>query len=245
MRRATLADRTGRPVATYEEAGMRGGRPWADFLEPKPGVGRDDVVAAVLGGLACWAVSASPDLGAALVARGATPARHSHVLSLDLLAPPRPAPPAPAGVVIEPFERVEADLVRANEAAYPPGHPDHRPAGSLEDLVHLAAGAVVGPLLACSRVARRDGRAIGAAMVTRDDRPGPVGGPWLAELFRDPRDPGPGTGAALLGAAIAAARADGLERLGLAVTDGNRARGLYAAAGFELVISTVTVTLPG
>ena len=60
--------------------------------------------------------------------------------------------------------------------------------------------SVVGPLLACSRMAVVDGRVAGAAIVNAFPGEPPTAGPWLAELFRDPAYPG--IGRALLRGAL-------------------------------------------
>ena len=65
--RADLDDTTGRTVGTYLP-GERDGRPWADKLEPVPGVAQADVVAAVVTQLAGHGVTSTPELGDTLIA---------------------------------------------------------------------------------------------------------------------------------------------------------------------------------
>jgi predicted N-acetyltransferase YhbS len=88
-----------------------------------------------------------------------------------------------------------------------------------------------------------DGRAIGAVLVTAADGEPPLGGPWLAQLFRDPDPAYAGTGRGLLQAALARLAAAELPALSLAVTDGNPAMHLYEALGFELALSSFSVDL--
>ena len=54
----------------------------------------------------------------------------------------------------------------------------------------------------------------------------------------------PASAAQLLRGALAAAAADGLPALGLVVTGGNPAGGLYEDEGFETVREDISVTMP-
>jgi GNAT superfamily N-acetyltransferase len=146
-------------------------------------------------------------------------------------------------------DRPAADLVAAMMAAYPPGHPDHEPGDDDRTFVRarlerMISGVEIGPLLGCSRLAvAADGTVAGAALVC--DMPGadaPFGGPWIGELFRDPDHPG--AGRALLDRAIRQAAIDGLDALGLVVTEGNPARALYGRTGFRLVRTFLNVDVP-
>jgi hypothetical protein len=196
-------------------------------------------------------VAAEPALGAALAARGARPTRHAHVRSRDLARrPPDETPEPPAGVSIGPLDRDAAELAELYAAAYPPGHPDWtyspRPADFAADLATILGGVIAGPLLDCSRLATAAvGTPVGVLAVTELDGPPPFGGPWVAELFRRPAPPYRGTGRALLLAGVAAAGAAGLTTLGLAVSDGNPADRLYAELGFDRVLSSLVVVVPG
>lgn len=224
----------GRLVAVFERA-ERHGVPLADVLEPCAAL--EDVTEAVLRELPGWLVAGPPELGAALLTAGAQARRHAHVLTHALRDVPAAADPRVVALTASPQE-----LRPAHDAAYGPGHPDHEFAirGGLGALME---GGIVGPVLPCSRMAVVDGRIAGAAIVCASDGRPPLGGPWLAELFREPGRAG--VGAALLRGALAAAALDGLPAMGLAVTEGNRARGLYEELGFELVRTTVTVRVPG
>jgi GNAT superfamily N-acetyltransferase len=98
-------------------------------------------------------------------------------------------------------------------------------------------------MLACSQTAAAGGAMAGAALIL--DRPGdpPLCGPWVGELFRHPDAP-PGTGAALLAAALDRAAADGLPHVGLRVSSGNPALRLYERLGFTPTRSSVAVLVP-
>jgi GNAT superfamily N-acetyltransferase len=133
-------------------------------------------------------------------------------------------------------------LIPAHRAAYRPGHPDYEVARGSDPIARLLRGELVGPLLDASRMALVDGRIVGAAIL--NDFPGgpPYAGPWLSELFRDPAVPG--IGRELLRGALAAAAADGLPALGLAVSGGNPAGDVYLQEGFRTVREDISVTLP-
>jgi GNAT superfamily N-acetyltransferase len=139
-------------------------------------------------------------------------------------------------------------LVPAWAAAYPPEHPDHVPGEvAIEYLREILSGREIGPPLAAGRVALAASGAVGAVLLTQAP-PNPAidwpGGAFVADLFRDPAPRWAGLGGALLRRGIAAAAAEGAERVGLSVTDGNPARRLYAALGFR-VTGVRTVTRPG
>jgi ribosomal protein S18 acetylase RimI-like enzyme len=139
---------------------------------------------------------------------------------------------------------VSADeLLPSHRAAYRPDHPDWAFAQDTSAIGKLLHGELVGPLLACSRMAVVDGRVVGAVIV--NDFPGepPHAGPWVSELFRDPAHGG--IGRALLRGALSAAAADRLPALGLVVSGGNPAAGLYADEGFVVVREDISVDIPG
>lgn len=249
--RRVLIDDAGRPLARFLED-VRDGRRFADLFEPVGGTPVDALVDAVLRDLAGWRVASSPALGRTLIAAGASRGRHAHVMRRSLAG----AVPAEweqgsfPGVRIGPIDRPAADLAPAMQAAVPPGHSDFELgddelANVVARLQRLFDGRAAGPLQACSRVAvDPGGRVRGAALVTEIAvRELPMGGLWLVELFREPG--WSGLGAALLHAALWQAAADGHTEIGLAVTEGNAARGLYEATGFELVSSWLSVDLPG
>lgn len=194
----------------------------------------------------------------ALLADGATVQRHAHQMRLTLpvaaydnaeFVPfaPDAAPPVPWETVIPSFV-----------AAYPPEHPDFMPGGAaLIDsyLVPYTAGAQLGPLIChASALALRDDYVRdgyvrddyvrddyvygGILIVDRPDE-----GPWVCDIWRDPRPEYAGTGAALL--RWAAARLDGFDSLGLVVTVGNEAAlRAYERVGFRIESTAWTVRLP-
>jgi ribosomal protein S18 acetylase RimI-like enzyme len=239
----------GRVLARFVQ-GTREGRPWADLLELEDGVAVDEVVPVALRDLAGWLVAGPVELGRALVAAGGRRWRHAHVMRRELRPPPPPewATGRHGDLRIVPVARPPADLAPAMLAAHPPGHLDFEPGDDelprvVRRLEGIMGGQEVGELLGCSRLAvDAADRVVGAGLVCDAPSPPPFGGPWLAELFCDVR--GHGVGAALLRHALAAAAGDGHAAIGLAVTEGNPARGLYEATGFEVVSSALSVYLP-
>ena len=244
--RIPLLDDAGHAVATYLPD-ERGGRRWADLLEPEPDAEAAAVVAAVLARLPGFGVSASPRIGDLLVAAGASERRRALALHHRLEA--IPAVRVPPGTTIASFAHTTADLHPASLLAFPPGHPDRTPGSTEEqefaDLDRLLRGEEVGPVLPASRVAlKAGGTVVGAAIVV--DRPGdpPWAGPWLAWAFRHPTAAPQGTGAATIAAAIASLRSDGAPALGLAVSIANPAKFVYERLGFILVATAVSVVVP-
>lgn len=230
--REELHDSRGEPVATFAR-GSDHGLPLIREIRIEASSGEAQVADVIVRELRGHVVVACPGLAELLIARGASVRRRS--VAMSCRPHPGRVPPAPADVAIAGPAGVGADdLLDAYVDAYPPGHPDHhaldrdRQRAALEELMD---GAVIGPLMPCSRVALLGARAVGAALVfdAREDEA--LGMPWLGELFRHPSAPR-GTGAALLGAALTAAADEGIERVGLRVTESNPARVLYERRGF-------------
>jgi hypothetical protein len=166
----SLHDDDGTPIARYLHSTGS-----ADLVEPTAPVER--AVPVMLRQWRGMRVGGPVALGRALVAAGARPLRHAHVYSHALEA----VPPEPPG--LRPLDRPAADLLGAYDAAFGPGHPDRtEPA-----LLHLGALMAEG-LLGASGIAVDDGRVVGAVLVgeLREVEP-PLGGPWVMEVFRDPR----------------------------------------------------------
>jgi GNAT superfamily N-acetyltransferase len=130
----------------------------------------------------------------------------------------------------------------AFQAAYEPGHVDHRDepdARALAALDSYVEGREFGPLLRGSGLAVAAGDAVvGALLIGTLPGDPPLNGPWLIEVFRHPEHRG--VGRALLERALAIAD---VPALGLMVTEGNPARGLYEALGFRLVLTALVVQI--
>ncbi|MEV5744178.1 GNAT family N-acetyltransferase [Microbispora rosea] len=239
MERVMLTGADGAPAVSYVD-NQRYGLPCADLVEVV-GPGAVDAIMTKLPG---WAVAGPVDLGEALVARGARVMRHAHEMTCELRTAPPAEAGAPGGLRFTPCDRPAEELFDAWRAAYPPGHPDHRhvdDAAALRDvLTPLLEGKVTGELLPCSVLAvDRDDVVAGGVLVTLFN-----GRPWVVEVFRHPARTPSGLGARMLAAVRDRAAADGWERLGLAVSEGNPARRVYERLGFSLVASSMTVVVP-
>ncbi|MEN3538345.1 GNAT family N-acetyltransferase [Microbispora sp. ZYX-F-249] len=235
-----MTDAEGVVVLSYRE-GVHDGLPWAYALEDI-GPGAAAVITSRLKG---WAVSAPVELGRELVERGARLQRHATVMRCDLPIARPVEGAAPDGFRLVPCDRAPADIFPAWFAAYPPGHPDHRPRDPgkalEEELVPLLNGEEIGPLLPCSVLAVRDGspgEVVGGVFVNDSAR-----GPGIADVFRHPERSPRGLGALMLSTALVRAAADGLTSLGLAVTEGNPARRVYERLGFRVVDVSMTVLI--
>ncbi len=224
---STLVDDRGTLVGSFLRT-ERDGRPMADLFERA--VAPEAAVPAILADLRGWRIGADADLGEALIAAGARPVRHAHVYTHALRDLPGRGAGEPLG------DRTIDDLAPAFAAAFAPDHPD-----GLRDARSSLHHVTGGQLLDASGVIVRDGRVVAAILVGRFPGEPPLGGPWVMELFRDPEHPG--TGRAALERALHRSAAAGLPGLGLAVTDGNRAIGLYEALGFRRVLSARSVDL--
>jgi GNAT superfamily N-acetyltransferase len=229
----TLDDADGR-VGTYFRS-AHDGNLYADLFDRAPGVSPVRAARAVLDQLAGWRIFADEELGRALIVAGGTARRHLHVMSHDLLV--RPQWRNPPGYRLTDVDRPAADLVDAYRAAFPPGHVDYRPEPRKLDA--LVAGLEFGPLQRGSGLAiAGDGSVAGAILIGTMTGEPPLDGPWVIELFRDPDHRG--VGRALCERALALAPGGAL---GLMVTDGNPARGLYEDLGFRVIRTALVIQI--
>jgi GNAT superfamily N-acetyltransferase len=150
----------------------------------------------------------------------------------------RAAAAQPRGARLVSAQRPAADLLPARLRAFAAGHVDHAPErAQAAVLERIVSGREAGPLLRCSRLAidAAAGEVVGVALVTDPPVLGSEGGPWIADIYRDPAPRWAGLGSALLYSVLTAAVADHHSAIGLAVTDGNPARRLYERLGFRVV----------
>jgi hypothetical protein len=103
----------GRVLATYTR-GDRDGTPIADLLEPAADATIDELRDVSLRELAGWIVVGPPDLGRALIAAGAAPRRHAHLMTHDLrdVAPPGDPRVVPLACGIEQLEAAHRSAYR-------------------------------------------------------------------------------------------------------------------------------------
>ena len=159
------------------------------------------------------------------------------LLQLDLLAEP-PLAAVPDGISLR-----DLDAAKLAQAARGVGAVAYRAyagrrwgseADAAAAMAGVAGGRTVGPLLDCSALATRRNDVVGACLVV--DRPGepPHGGPWLLDVFRDPDDPAPGIGSAMLAYAARSARSASLSGITAEVADANeRVRAFLTRMGFR------------
>ena len=234
----TLSDADG-PVGRYDRS-EHDGHVYADLFEREAGVSPERAARAVLDQLAGWRIAGDAALGRELVAAGGRPLRHAHLMSHDLAE--RPHWRDPPGYRLTGVDRPATDLVDAYRAAFGPGHVDYRDEPrerSLAELESHLSGSEFGPLLRGSGLAiTGDGAVAGAILLGTLPGDPPLNGPWVIEVFRHPAHRG--VGRALFERALALADAS---RLGLMVSEGNPARGLYEALGFRLVHTALVVQL--
>jgi GNAT superfamily N-acetyltransferase len=236
--RTALRDAAG-AVGSYERD-ERGGHVYADLFEREPGVSAERAARAVLSELRGMRIAGDVALGRALIAAGGRALRHAHLMSHDLVQ--RPDWRDPPGYRLTDVDRPARDLLDAYRAAFPPDHVDYRdepPEATLATLESHVAGTEFGPLLRGSGLAvAPDGAVVGAILLGTLPGDPPVNGPWVIEVFRDPAHRG--VGRALFERALAIAD---VPVLGLIVTDGNPARGLYEELGFRLVHTVLVVQI--
>jgi hypothetical protein len=243
-----LVDSAGAPLARFERTD-RDGTAVADRFELVDHASPEPAVAAVMAELRGWRVVGVAGLGRLLVAAGAEPRRHVHLMSRDLARDPAPTgwlePPLPRGVRLTPVDRSAAELTPAYRAAFPPGHPDHDEVGeeAQDELEGLLSGRILGPLLRCSVLAVGErGDVLGVSLVNGQPGDPPLAGPWISNVFRRPE--AAGVGGALLKRCLALATRDRLPALGLAVTHANPARARYEAYGFVDALELLNVAVP-
>ncbi|MEH0936461.1 GNAT family N-acetyltransferase [Micromonospora psammae] len=240
-----LSTSDGRPLARLR---LRDddGSPVAAAVTPLPDGDRGRVADQARRDLAGHRLETADDaLVDALVGGGLALRRAATELRHDLSRLPEPAE-LPAGWSLA-AAGWDDDLAEGLPAAYGPGHPDGswQPGDTAEIRAMFADGDPVPPLLTASaRLVGPDGRSAGHVLCA-----GPVpwttdGCGWILNLAVVPIAQGRGAGWALLGHALRGTRAAGLPSLGLEVTDGNPARRLYDAAGFQPVGRVLSVDLP-
>ncbi len=241
----------GRPMLRYLRGD--GEHPLADLARVLAPV--DQAVPAVLRELAGWQIATDDrELEQGLVQGGATLVRHAHVLSFDLAADVGRvdaawAQPALAeSLRLTGVDRPAAALAAVELAAFPPGHPDHEStvdSHAEQMLQGLLDGTTVGPFLPAASGLVLDGERV-VAFLLANRMPGdpPLGGPWLSDVARDPDPDYRGVGTALVRRALTVLAEAGEPAFGLAVSEGNPARGLYESLGFRHRHSARRLQLP-
>ncbi len=151
----------------------------------------------------------------------------------DRPAPPESAPPGIEIVATGPDDLEELAALHARAYADDLDRflftEDPDPMEDARRLMRDLFGGRWGPFVpAASVVAREDGRAVGASLVSR-----PEEGPLLADVMTDPDRQGRGIGSAVVRASVARLRAAGESKAILSVTEGNApALRAYERVGF-------------
>jgi GNAT superfamily N-acetyltransferase len=246
-----LSDSAG-PVLRYVPE-LREGAPIADLASVTPNRTTVAAAAAALAQLPGWLL-ATDDLSLAgcLVKMGAKPRRHALVMQCDLRIPATRPPADPRftlrGLPATADPREWAPILPSWRAAFPADHPDHfagDDALAIAFLRRLCDGSELGPMHRSSTLlADEAGTLVAGIMVNIRSHDPPLGGPWIADIWRDPALHGTGVGGLLITHAKALLAEDGYASLGLAVTAGNPARATYQAQGFRTFTESQTVLLP-
>ena len=247
-----LSDARG-PVLRYV-AEDREGTPIADLARVVSGRTAADAAASATVHLPAWLL-ATEDLALAnrLVMAGATPKRHAIVMQCDLREP-LPAEVEDPRFTWQPLPTTDDSerwtaILPSWRAAFPADHPDHFAGDdplAIGFIMRLVDGSELGPLHRSSTLlADATGRPVAGIIINVRSQDPPWGGPWIADLWRDPSLRGTAVGPLLIAHAKRLLADDGFVSLGLAVTSGNPARKTYQEQCFRTVVESQTLLLPG
>ena len=238
------------------EPSIRGNTSCADFAQPKSHLSVDQAAKQTIDlRPAELIVTPNQEFAEQLLKHGCTLKRHAHAMSLDLTAyPPEPNRPRQSKESqltqsTQFIEKLTADeLFDSWSAAYPRGHPDYLPGRraelTAENLQPLLDRSLLGANHRSSLAVLKEGEVVAAIMISLREGEAPYGGPWLSEIWCDPRFQRQGIGRALLTMAITDLIQDRFSSLGLAVSHDNPAMKLYESLGFTQVSESWTVALP-
>jgi len=234
---------------------VREGTPIADLATVVPGRAASDAAQAVLAAesLSGWLIATeNPSLAACLIRLGAAPKRHALIMQCDLREHPARGglderfTPAPLPQDADAAQWTA--ILPSWRAAFPPDHPDHFAGDDAQAIafhLRLVDGSELGPLHRSSTLLLdEDGRAVAGIMVNVRPQDPPWGGPWIADIWRDPSLRTSGVGGMLIDHAKALLTEDGHAKLTLAVTAGNPARRSYERTGFRIFVEAQTLRLP-
>ncbi len=219
----------------------------ADLAQPKPHLIIREAVQQVIKERATELISTSnTEFAQELLTQGCNPRRNAIAMTCDLTQ--LTFLPTKNQQETRFIEEFEADaLFDSWNNAYEPTHPDHIP-GNNSDLIrgHLQ------PLLDRSEIgdnhrsslAVMDGIPIAGIIISLREGAPPFGGPWVSEIWVDQKHQHQGLGKQLINQAQEKLKADGYPSLGLAVTNGNKAKGLYEDVGFTTIKEFWTLEVP-
>ena len=238
------------------EPSIRGNVSCADFAQPKSHLSVDQATKQTIElRPAELIITPNEEFAEKLVKRGCTLKRHAHAMSLDLTAYPTElfrSQHEQAYQLSYPTQFIEQltadELFDSWSAAYPLGHPDYlegsRAELTAENLQPLLDRSLLGANHRSSLAVLQANEVIAAIMISLREGEKPYGGPWLSEIWCDPRFQHQGIGRALLEMAITDLIEDRFNSLGLAVSHGNPAQKLYESLGFTQISESWTIALP-
>jgi ribosomal protein S18 acetylase RimI-like enzyme len=212
-----------------------------------------DAAAALLSepALAGWLVSTDdPNLAARLTKVGASPKRLAHLMQCDLRRHPGETTLAWRQVPLptEADPRLWQRILPSWRAAFPEDHPDHftgDDAKAIDFILRLVTGREMGPMhRSTTMLVDEDGCVVAGLLVNIRPEEPPWGGPWISDIWRDPRLRGTGVGQQLMDHAKRELLEDDQVSLTLSVTAGNPARRSYERAGFATISEVQTLLLP-
>lgn len=129
-----------------------------------------------------------------------------------------------------------------------PTHPDHLPGNRIdlirEHLQPLLDRTELGVNHRSSIAILHGGIPIAGIIISLREGSSPFGGPWISEIWVDPKHQGQGIAKYLITQTQEKLKEDNYTSLGLAVTNGNQAKQLYEYAGFTVVEEFWTLSLP-
>ena len=226
----------------------REGRTCADLATPKPHLTPSQAAAQVISNRETELISTSHEESARqLINQGCTVKRNAIAMTCNLTN--QEFSPAAIHNQTRFVEDIEPEsLFDSWNNAYGPGHPDHVTGEKheliKEHLTPLLDHSELGPNHRSSITLLDNETSIAAIIISLREGQPPFGGPWVSEIWVDPDHQGKRIARYLIDQAQLTLQQDGFTSLGLAVTNGNPAKNLYATAGFTTVEEFWTLKLP-
>ncbi len=220
----------------------------ADLAQPKPHLTISEATKQVIQERVTELISTSnSEFAKELIAQGCTTKRNAIAMICDLTQVK--ISPTNFSQETKYIEEVPAQaLFTSWNNAYGPTHPDRIP-GNMSDLIRdhlqpLLDRTEMGDNHRSSIAIIENGTPIAGVIVSLRDGLPPFGGPWISEIWVEPKHQQQGIAKYLIAHAQVKLKADGYSSLGLAVTNGNQAKALYEDAGFITIREFWTIALP-
>ncbi len=220
----------------------------ADLAQPKPHLTISEATSQVIRERVTELISTSNSAFAKeLIAQGCITKRNAIAMTCDLTQ----LKISPTQNLRETrfIEEIDSgELFESWNNAYGSTHPDHIP-GNRSDLIRdhlqpLLDRTEMGDNHRSSLAIIDNGTPIAAIIISLRDGLPPFGGPWISEIWVEPKHQGQGIAKYLIAHAQVKLKADGYSSLGLAVTNGNQAKQLYENTGFTIVKEFWTLAVP-